>query len=79
MRHPRGALSKEPWLAGDRFTGADLYIASALRYGMLFGSIPKEDVFVEYVAPMHGPPRLPPHRRNLDERFVAQAQKQAAS
>ena len=72
-----GALSKGPWLAGDRFTGADLYIASALRYGMLFGVVPKEDVFVEYVGRCT---ERPAFRRTteLDERFVAEAEKQAA-
>jgi glutathione S-transferase len=66
-----GALSKSPWLAGDRFTGADLYIASALRYGLLFGAVPKEGVFVEYVGRCT---ERPAFRRTteIDERFFKQ-------
>ena len=45
---------------------------------MLFGVVPKEDVFVEYVGRCT---ERPAFRRTteLDERFVAEAEKQAAS
>jgi glutathione S-transferase len=43
------AVSRREWLAG-RFTGADVYVASALRYGMLFGIIPNEGPLGDYVA-----------------------------
>jgi glutathione S-transferase len=73
----QGALSQNTWLAGDRFTGADLYVASALRYGMLFGLVPQESVIVEYVTRCT---ERPAFRRTseIDERYVEQ-QNAAAS
>jgi glutathione S-transferase len=64
-----GALTERPWLAGEGFTGADLYIASALRYGMLFGIVPKEGVIADYVARCTDRPAF---RRmsEIDERFI---------
>lgn len=44
------AVSARPWLAGDAFTGADLYIASTLRYGTMFGIIDKEGPVADYIA-----------------------------
>ena len=43
-----GVTGRE-WLAG-RFSAADVYVASTLRYGMLFGIIPNEGPLAEYVA-----------------------------
>ena len=38
-------VKRGPYLMGDRFTAADLYIASHLRFGMQFGMIDKRPVF----------------------------------
>lgn len=43
-----GALSPGPWLFGDRFTAADLYIASTLGFGMQFGMIDKRPAFAAF-------------------------------
>ncbi len=42
------ALKPGPWLFGDQFTAADLYIASTLGFGMMFGMIDKRPAFVEF-------------------------------
>ena len=42
------ALKPGPWLFGDQFTAADLYIASSLGFGMMFGMIDKRPAFVEF-------------------------------
>ena len=39
-----------PWLTGDQFTAADLYIASGLGFGMQFGMIDKRPAFVEFAG-----------------------------
>jgi glutathione S-transferase len=44
-----GAVSKREWLAG-RFSAADIYVASTLRYGMLFGIVPNEGPVADYGA-----------------------------
>lgn len=44
------AVSAGPYLAGDRFSAADLYLASHLGWGMGFGTVPKRPAFEDYVA-----------------------------
>jgi glutathione S-transferase len=39
------ALQPGPWLQGDRFTAADLYVSSHLNYGMQFGMIDRRPIF----------------------------------
>src|SRR5690349_596493 len=41
--------SADPWLTGDQFTAADLYVGSHLGWGLQFGSIPKKPVFEAFV------------------------------
>lgn len=45
-----GALEGRDHIAGDRFTAADLYVASHLGWGMMFGMIPKRPNFERYAA-----------------------------
>lgn len=45
-----GAVSTAPYLAGDSFTAADLYLGSQLGFGMQFGMIEKRPAFATYVA-----------------------------
>ena len=44
-----GAVRDRPYLVGDGFTAADLYLASHLSWGMAFGSIEKRPAFEAYV------------------------------
>ena len=48
----RGELSRREWLAGDRFSAADLYLASSLGWTGMFGApgIKGDPVFEPYVA-----------------------------
>ena len=48
----RGELSGREWLAGDRFSAADLYIAAGLNWTGMFGApgIKGDPVFDAYVA-----------------------------
>jgi glutathione S-transferase len=41
-------LSQSNYLAGDDFTAADLYVGSALGFGMIFGTIEKRPAFERY-------------------------------
>ncbi|MEO1015581.1 MAG: glutathione S-transferase family protein [Pseudomonadota bacterium] len=45
----RGALDGGEYVVGDAFTAADLVLASALRFAMMFGAISKEEPFASYV------------------------------
>ena len=44
------AVSRSPYLAGDAFTAADVYVGSQLGFGLQFGMIEKRPAFVDYVG-----------------------------
>ncbi|MEG3123525.1 glutathione S-transferase family protein [Sphingomonas sp. GB1N7] len=44
------AVSAHDYIAGDRFTAADVYVGSQVAWGLMFGSLPKRDAFTAYVA-----------------------------
>jgi glutathione S-transferase len=41
-------LSGHPYVCGERFTMADVYVGSAVDWGMLFGTIPERPAFKAY-------------------------------
>lgn len=50
------ALQDKPYVCGDQFTAADVYVGSALGWGMMFGSIDKQPLFEDYVARLQARP-----------------------
>jgi len=52
------ALSKSDYVAGDRFTAADVYFGSQIGWGMMFGSIDKRPLFEAYWQRLQGRPAL---------------------
>lgn len=44
------AVSAHPYIAGDRFTAADVYVGSQVGWGLQFGTVPKRAAFEEYFA-----------------------------
>ena len=50
------AVTRMPFIAGDRFTAADLYVGSHLGFGMQFGSIEKRSAFEAYYAKLKDRP-----------------------
>jgi glutathione S-transferase len=44
------AVSRGPYLVGDAFTAADLYVGSHIGFGLQFGMIEKRPSFEQYVA-----------------------------
>jgi glutathione S-transferase len=47
---------KSPYIAGDRFTAADVYVGSHLGWGMQFGTIEKRPAFEAYYAKLANRP-----------------------
>ena len=43
------ALSNGPWILGDKFSAADVIMASTLNFATMFGAIPKEGRIKDYV------------------------------
>ncbi|WP_088347413.1 MULTISPECIES: glutathione S-transferase family protein [Rhodomicrobium] len=67
-----GALSRGPYLLGDRFSAADISMGSTLRYGMMFGIIPKRPEFTAYAERLEARPAL--QRINARDEELAAAQ-----
>lgn len=65
-----GALKPGPWLFGDQFTAADLYIGSSLGFGMMFGMIDKRPAFVEFAERSSGRPAFK-RAREVEAREIA--------
>lgn len=42
------AIAAHPYIAGDRFTAADVYVGSQVIWGTQFGTLPKRDSFTAY-------------------------------
>ena len=64
------ALAHAEYLAGDRFTAADLYIASQLGFGMRFGMVETRPAFQTYVSRLSGRPAAV-RAVDIDDRLVA--------
>lgn len=43
-----GAVTAHPYIAGDRFTAADVYVGSQVIWGTLYETLPKRAAFVDY-------------------------------
>ncbi len=71
------AVSQGPYLAGGRFSAADLYVGSQLGFSLQFGTIPKRPAFVAYVDALYARPAAE-RARAIDDALIAQAQKQPA-
>ncbi|MDT8759952.1 glutathione S-transferase family protein [Sphingomonas psychrotolerans] len=48
------AVWAHPYIAGERFTAADVYVGSAVGWGTMFGTLPKRDAFTAYFARLSG-------------------------
>lgn len=58
LRALGGHLEANDYVADGRFTAADVYVGSALGWGMQFGTIPANDVFSAYWARLKDRPAL---------------------
>ncbi|KQN91906.1 glutathione S-transferase [Sphingomonas sp. Leaf67] len=67
------AVSAHDYIAGDRFTAADVYVGSHVMWGTQFGTLPKLDPFMAYLARLAD---RPAHLRasQLDDAAVAEMQ-----
>ena len=43
------AVAAHPYITGDRFTAADVYVGSQVAWGTQFGTLPQRDAFTAYV------------------------------
>ncbi len=65
-----GAVSGREFVAGDRFSAADLYLAAHLGWGMQFGTIPPRPAFEAY-AGRHAARPASVRAREIDDGLLA--------
>jgi glutathione S-transferase len=69
------ALQPGPYICGEQFTAADVYVGSQLAFGMQFNSIEKRPSFEAYVGRLTNRPAAI-RAREIDDAIVAQQAEQ---
>ncbi|WBH17364.1 glutathione S-transferase family protein [Sphingomonas radiodurans] len=65
------AVTANDFIAGDRFTAADVYVGSHIGWGLQFGGLPKCDEFDAYLAKIMGRPAAV-RAREIDDALIAE-------
>jgi len=65
-------VTAHPYIAGERFTAADVYAGSQVAWGVMFGSLPKRDAFDAYIGRIMGRPAAV-RAREIDDALLAEA------
>ena len=65
------AVTAHPFIAGDRFTAADVYVGSMVGWGTMFGSLPKRPAFEDYLARVNAR-EAAVRAREIDDRLMAE-------
>ena len=52
----RAAVTKHPYVCGDTFTAADVYVGSQVAWGLQFGTLPDSPDLRAYVERLHSRP-----------------------
>jgi glutathione S-transferase len=68
------AVSKTPYLLGDKFSAADVYVGSHIGFGMQFGQLEKRPAFESYFARISSRPAAV-RANQLDNDLIAAAAK----
>ncbi len=63
------AVTGKQFIAGDRFSAADVYVGSQINWGMMFGSIDKRPAFEAYVGGLMSRPASV-RARALDDALI---------
>jgi glutathione S-transferase len=66
------AVTPGPWILGDRFSAADVYVGSQIMWGLQFKSLPERDAFKAYAARLAGR-EAAGRARDLDDALIAAA------
>jgi glutathione S-transferase len=70
------AVSRGQYLIGDNFTAADVYVGSAIGFGMMFGTMEKRPAFEKYWQRISTRPASV-RAKELDDALAAQQKKAA--
>ncbi len=67
------AVTASPYIAGDRFTAADVYVGSQVIWGVQFGTLPKRAAFEDYMGRLIERPAYV-RAKGIDAALIAEAQ-----
>lgn len=62
-----------PWICGDRFTAADVYVGSQVDWGLQFGTLASRPAFEAYAARLRERPAYK-RQKEIDNALIAQMQ-----
>jgi glutathione S-transferase len=65
------AVSQGPYVCGERFTAADVYVGAQIGWGMMFGAIDKRPAFTDYFGRISGRPAAV-RAREIDDAIIAE-------
>ena len=65
------AVSGGPYICGDQFTAADVYVGAQIGWGMMFGSIDKRPAFADYFGRISSRPAAV-RAREIDDAIIAE-------
>ena len=68
-----GAVSDGPWILGDRFSAADVYVGSQIMWGLQFKTLPDRDAFKAYAERLSRR-EAAGRARDIDDALIAEAQ-----
>jgi glutathione S-transferase len=71
------AVERGPYICGEQFTAADVYVGAQIGWGMMFGSIDKRPVFEDYFGRLQSRPAAV-RANELDEALMPKPQPQPA-
>ena len=71
MNALEGAVSKGKYLLGDNFSAADVYVGSAIGFGLMFGTMEKRPAFEQYWQRLSVRPAFS-RAKELDDALAAQ-------
>jgi glutathione S-transferase len=69
-------VSRHPFVAGDRFTAADVYVGAGIGFGLRFGSIERRPAFVAYYERLSSRPALQ-RAQEIDDELMRRMQASA--
>lgn len=72
------AVSQSEYIAGDRFTAADVYVGSHIGWGMMFGTLEKRPAFESYWNRISNRPAAI-RAREIDDALAAEEQARSTS
>ena len=67
------ALTPGPYICGEQFTAADVYVGASVYWGLSFGAIEKRPVFEAYSARLNERPALQKANKINDEKVAQSA------